>query len=237
MKIVEYQNDLQYAPPAMGCDVKLHPQIKDPLPNAMCPFMTFIGSAGSGKTSLAISMLTNSDMYHKCFHHVFLVVPNNSRMSIKGDVFKNIPDEQTFDELTPDVLEHVLSFCEQESKEGHYTLLFMDDCAVALKNKTNETLLKKLIFNRRHLKLHIWCLVQSYNSMSLSIRKNISHACIFRPRNKKELALLFEELMPHSKEEVEVLAKHIWKEPFSFMFLNTGEGKVFRNFNLLTVED
>ena len=236
MKITEYESDFKYEVPQMGCDNMLSKQIKDPLPNGMCPFMVFIGSAGSGKTSLALSLLTNKDAYHKTFHNIFVVMPPNSRASVKGNIFDKLPEDQVFDELTPEVLQHVKAAAEAESAEKHYTLLFMDDVAIALKDKTIEKLLKELIFNRRHLRLFIWCMVQSYNSMPLSIRKNISHACIFKPRNKKELTLLFDEIMSHSKEEVEAMARHIWKEPFSFMFIDANTGKVYRNFNELSVE-
>ena len=141
MRIVEYQSDFNYYPPKMGCDNILSKQIKDPLPNAMCPFFAFIGSPGSGKSSLAISLLTNPDAYHKVFHNIFICMPPNSRESVKGDIFRKLPDDQVFDRLTPDVLNQVKESCEIESSEGHYTLLFLDDCQQELKNKHIQQLI------------------------------------------------------------------------------------------------
>ena len=71
--------------------------------------------------------------------------------------------------------------------------------------------------------------------MTLNIRKSISHAAIFKSRNKKELNLLFSEIMPHNKEEIDALAKHIYKDPFGFMFIDTYNGKVFNKFNELEI--
>ena len=237
VKIVEYESNFKYEVPKMGCDNMLSKQIKDPLPNSMCPFFCFIGTAGQGKSSLAISLLTNPNAYHKVFHNIFVVMPPNSRESIKGNIFKKLPEDQLFDKLTPSVLQHVKDTCEVESSEGHYTLLFMDDVQQQLKQKDVQAILEPLIANRRHLKLHIWCMCQNYNKMSLNIRKAISNACIFKPRNKKELNLLFDEIMPHSREEVEALAKYIWKEPFSFMFIDTTAGKVYNKFNEIELQE
>ena len=109
MRIVEYQSDFKYQPPAFGCDNVLSKQIKDPLSNKMAPFFAFVGSPGSGKSSLAISLLTNPDAYHKVFSKIFICMPPNSRASVKGNIFKKLPPEQVFDSLTSEVLQTLRS--------------------------------------------------------------------------------------------------------------------------------
>jgi hypothetical protein len=66
-------------------------------------------------------------------------------------------------------------------------LLIMDDVTTSLKNLDVQMSLKKLIYNRRHYRLSIIYMVQSYNAMSLAIRKMISYLACYKPRNKKEL--------------------------------------------------
>ena len=238
MHITEYvNNDIKWKPPLLTCDHKLHDDIKEPLPNGVAPFMCFIGAAGSGKTSSAIGWLTNPDIYHKKFHNIFIVMPENSRASIAGDIFKKHPPEKLFNELSLTCLEFVKAYCETESPEGHYSLLFMDDVAASLKDKHLQKLLQELIFNRRHLKLHIWAMAQSYNSLPLSIRKNISHVVLFKPRNKRELETIFSELVYLPKEDQLKVAKHVWSEPHTFMFINTGESKIYKNFNYLQIDN
>lgn len=236
MKITEYINPLTWQPPQLSCDNPISKQIKEPLPNT-AHFMAFIGAAGSGKTSAAISWLTNKDMYHKVFNNIFVVMPPNSRASLAGNIFKNHPPEKLFDDLTFSVLDFVKSYCETESPLDHHSLLFIDDCAAALKDANIQKILKSLIFNRRHLKLSIQIMTQSYNQMNLSIRKNLSHAVIFKPRNRKELEIIFSELMFLSKDEQLKLANHVWKEPHSFLYMNTGSNKLYKNFNLLQFDE
>ena len=64
------------------------------------------------------------------------------------------------------------------------SLLTMDDVNVSLNNLDVQILLKNLINNRRHYRVSIICLVQSYNAMPLAIRKTISHLAYYTPRNK-----------------------------------------------------
>ena len=232
MRITEYHNDLKWTPPELTCDKPISKRISEPLPNT-AHFLAFCGAAGSGKTSAAISWMTNKGMYHKTFHNIFICMPPNSRASLKGNVFKKHPEEKLFDELTHEALEFVKTYCEAESEAGHYSLLFLDDCAASLKDNAIQKLLKELIFNRRHLKLSIWLCTQSYNSMPLAIRKNISHAAVFKPRNKKELEVIFDELLYLPKEDQVKLANHVWDEPFNFLFMDTGKNKLYKNFNYL----
>jgi hypothetical protein len=232
--IKEYQSDLVWTPPGVSCDKVISEKIKSPLPNT-AHFMMIAGAAGSGKSSLAYSMLGNSDMYHKAFNHIFCVCPPNSRASMKGDLWANHDPKKMFDELTEEVLEYIWHHCEVAAEEepAQTTLLFLDDVGAELKNKSIAKILSKLIFNRRHLRLSIWCLVQSYNSVPLGLRKNISHGIIFRPRNKKELELLYSEILFLDKKTQQFLYDYVFKDPFSFLYLETGTGKIHRQFNLL----
>ena len=78
----------------------------------------------------------------------------------------------------------------KDSEEKTSSLLIMDDVTASLKKLEIQMLLKKIIFNRRHYRLSIICLVQSYNAMPLAVRKTISHLACYKPRNKKELAAI-----------------------------------------------
>jgi DNA replication protein DnaC len=45
----------------------------------------FIGRQGSGKTSLMINMIKK--LYKKCFHRIFVFMPETSRNSLKYNIF------------------------------------------------------------------------------------------------------------------------------------------------------
>ena len=221
----------------MLCDKVISDRTKSPLPN-MSHYMSIIGRPGSGKSSLMMTMLTHPEMYHKAYHNVFVVMPKSSRASLAGNPFKDHPEDKLFDELTPQVLQYVHEYCKVGSEEKHWSLLILDDCAAELKNKEVERVLKYLIWNRRHLKLSIWILSQSYNAMPLSIRKALSHCIMFKPSNKKETEAIFSELVFQSREQQEALTHHCYPagEPHSFIFLDCAKGHVHRNFNRIDLE-
>jgi len=238
MKITEHSvSDLAIAPPPMLCDKPISDSIKEPLPKCH-HFAAFIGIPGRGKTSLAMSLLTHPDGYHKRFNNIFVVMPKNSRESISGQPFKKHPTEKMFDELEAKVLEFVHEYTKLASSEGHSSLLILDDCASELKNNEIQKLLKTLIFNRRHLKLSIWICSQGYNQLPLAIRKTITHAYVFKPANKKEFENIFTELIYLPKDQVEALTRHIFDKDgaHNFMMLDTTTSQIHKNFNQLVID-
>jgi len=63
------------------CDKPIHKQVDPPLPN--CPFfMAIIGSAGSGKTSMMVNLLTSEQAYKEVFRSVHIVMPSHSVASL-----------------------------------------------------------------------------------------------------------------------------------------------------------
>jgi ABC-type dipeptide/oligopeptide/nickel transport system ATPase component len=237
MKIDEEENtELRIKPPTMNCDKPISDTILPPLPTTHSAF-GIIGSAGSGKSSWAISLLTNKKAYKKVFENVFFVIPPHSRASVSNKIFEKHDPDKIYDELTPEILEEIKSKVEDESDGGFNSLLVIDDCTVYLKNKSNEMLLKNLIYNRRHLKLTIWLLAQSYTQIPLGVRKCLSHLVLFKPKNKKEYSSIFEELIFLPKEQGDEIIKYIFQKPHDFMYSNIGTNELYRNFNKLTLTD
>ena len=82
-------------------------------------------------------------------------------------------------------------------------------------------LMKKLIFNRRHLRTSVFFLVQTYYSIPKDIRKLFSNLFIFRV-NKNELTTIFDEIV-EDKEITDIspqISKLIYDKPYNFMFIN-----------------
>ena len=234
MIIKEIENhELQIKPPKLVCDMPLG-DVSPPLPNTHAA-IGIIGSAGSGKSSWAISLLTNKKAYKGVFHNVFFIIPPHSRASVAHKIFEKHDQDKIYDELTPSILEEIKAKIDHEADEGFNSLLVIDDCTVYLKNKANEMLLKELIYNRRHRKLSIWLLSQSFTQLSLSIRKCLSHLVLFKCRNKKEYSSVFEELIFLDKDVAEKVVQHIYKDPHDFMFSNIETNTIYRNFNKLEI--
>ena len=156
-------------------------------------FLCCVGRPQSGKTSLAISLITqkNPKIYKKTHHHILIMMPLNSIHSLKKNPFEVLPEENIYGEMTDENIKSVYDRIDEYSNEDEKTLLFIDDMTSCLKkSKYIQDTLKKLIYNRRHLKLNIIITAQSYVNLPLDIRKNISSLILFKPP-KKEMELIF----------------------------------------------
>jgi len=97
----------------------------------------FIGRAGSGKTSSAVGMLCNKQLFREVFDLVLVCMPATSRASMSDDPFKGLPEEQVFDELTLENLQQMeklaLAMSKRKTKSGkeRRTLMLFDDVQVS----------------------------------------------------------------------------------------------------------
>jgi len=202
-------------------------------------FLCVIGRPGSGKTSLTISLITQKTpkIYRKTHHHVLILMPENSISSLKNNPFKILPEENIYNELTDDSMMMIFNKIDGYSKNDEKTLLFIDDMTADLKkSKYIIDIFKKLVYNRRHLKLNIIITAQSYVNLPLDIRKNIQNLIMFKPP-KKELEIVFNELFESKKNIFLDIMKMVYDEKHNFLFLNVPNQRIFKNWNELIIED
>lgn len=230
---------LKIEPPDFVCDKPISDRIEYPLPNT-AHFSAIIGSAGSGKTSLMVNFLTNKNMYANAFDHVHMCCPKNSLGSLKDDIWEGHPSDKMHDTLDWFTLDTIHGKARDRAKvkpEPETTLLIIDDQTVWLKKKEIESKLREIIYNRRHLRMSVWMLVQSYNAIPLNIRKTLSHFYLFRPRNKKEAESIWEELLFIPRNTGNALLKFVYREGYDFLMGDANTGQVFRNFNEIDIAD
>jgi hypothetical protein len=236
MKIEEVEDsDVNLSMPTFLCDNCLGKHIPPPLPDQHC-FWLFSGKAGSGKTSLAMSLLCGKGkarVYRKVFEKVYLIAPNHSLASMKQNYFKNHPKDRIFNELTGDVLERIKEEAKETAEDDEHTLIVIDDMAVHLKNKFVIKELGDLIANRRHYHVTIWCLVQSYLFVPMIVRKQLTHLSMWKPTNRKELESVFNELVYLDKQSCDDLHKFVFREKYDHLFLDINKSGFYRNFNTL----
>ena len=198
-------------------------------------FTCLIGRPGSGKSSMAISLMTQKEpkIYRKSHHHVIVMMPANSIGSMKKNPFKCLPSENIYNELTDQSINQVFQNIDSASKEDEKTLLFIDDMTADLKkSKFIIETLKRMIYNRRHLKLNIIITAQSYVNMPLDIRKNITNLILFKPP-KKEMELIFAEMIESKKELFNEVMKITYDKSHNFLFVNIPSQRMFKNFDEL----
>jgi hypothetical protein len=232
---IDKRSSFSLKPPEFSCDQPIHKQIVSPLPCTPF-FLTITGSAGSGKTSMLVNLLTSPQAYKKAFHAVHCIIPAHSVASIKKkNIFAKHP--RMHDELNFATLDQIYEQVIKDSEEKMSSLLIMDDVTASLKNLEIQMLLKKIIFNRRHYRLSIICLVQSYNVMPLAVRKTISHLACYKPRNKKEMSVIWEELIFLDKETGEVLQRFVFDKPYSFLFACADTNELYKKIDRILIKD
>ena len=210
----------------------------DMLANLNCfGFTCLIGKPGSGKTSIIISWLTGkgkNKVFRKVFDNIILVMPESSRNSLKKNIFENHDPTKMFEELTIDSINNIYNMLLKNSKEKEKTLLILDDVGASLKRNDIQTILKKIIFNRRHLKVHIIVMLQSFTTAPLVIRKLYTNVIMFKP-SKKEFETLFEELFETKKDNAIEIMNFVYDKPHQYLFLNVDSQRMFKNFDEVIV--
>jgi hypothetical protein len=119
--------------------------------------------------------------------------------------------------------------------EKKTSLVVYDDVGSSLKNNDIQTLLKKMSFNRRHLKLCQIFLVQSWISTPLTIRKLYSNIILYKP-SKIEWETIADETLEYDKDVIEGLLK-LYEKPYDYLFINLSSQRIFYNQNEVLVEE
>ena len=198
-------------------------------------FTVFLGKAGSGKSSLLISLIKSKTMFYKTYHTILLFMPPNSRQSIRGGFFdKYLPKNQIYDEVTLETLQEAYAIAEANAKDEYATLMIFDDVQKYFKG-ANEKFLLHMINNRRHARLSLWFACQTYNSIPRQVRQGITDMFVFKI-NKTEMENIFMEQIEQHKERFIEILKFIFQKSHDFMFLNTNSQRIFSNWDELLLE-
>jgi len=173
-------------------------------------------------------------IYRKVFNHIVPVVPSSSLASMKDNIFEKL--ENKYDELTKETIDDIYDKLLEWTAENETTLLILDDVTASLKNRDVQQVLKKIIFNRRHLKVTILCLVQSYIAMPRDIRKLINNAFMFKVA-RLEFEALFQELFDCHKDKALDIMNFAFEKPHDFLMLNCDEQKFYKGFDQIVFLD
>jgi hypothetical protein len=160
------------------------------------------------------------------------MMPKHSISSLKKNPFEKLPEENIINELSDESIMQVYKRIEDYCEKNEKTLLFIDDMTADLKSsKYIIDILKKMAYDRRHLKLNIIITVQSFVNIPLDLRKNISNLVLFKP-SKKEFQIVFDELLETKKDlALEIMRITYKNDNHNFLFLNVPSQRIFRNFD------
>jgi AAA15 family ATPase/GTPase len=215
---------------AVSPDLDRHPALK-----VFNRFRTtlIVGQSGSGKSSLAVSLLISkkkkSRVFRKRAEHYIVFCPPNSLQSMENDPFTG-EVSMLYDELTPMNLQEAYERVCEWSEKGERTVMYIDDLTQDL--KPNEALLNIMSFNSRHLKLNIIITSQTLYKLPPSIRKNAATLVLFYLPNKREQAAVYDELLNIEKRQWFALTKYVYaKGQHNFLLIDAVNQLFFKNFD------
>jgi hypothetical protein len=200
-----------------------------------------VGSGGSGKTSLLLNQFKKGGAYHKKFHHLHYFAPASSFASVKDHPFAKhdkVYNELTIDSLA-DLRNELMEIKEnmEEDDEPEYSLVIIDDFANDLKDKGIQKMLNSMLIKARHLNCGFIFTLQSYLYMPKILRKQITFATIFRPRNSEEWETIRKEILQMKEEDGKKIFDYVFNEPYQHLDIDAFENKFYKNFNLLNITD
>jgi hypothetical protein len=213
------------------------------IPNRNGFISVFTGSGGSGKTSLLLNMFKSKALYRGKFHNVWYICPMASFLSVQNHPFKNHP--RVYHELTVELLEDIYNQLlaakekseQDEDAETEYSCVIIDDMAASLKDKAIQKQLNTILIKSRHIQCSFIFTLQSYYYFPLMLRKQITNAIIFKPKNKRELETLCSELVNLNKDDALKLFNYVFNEPYAHLDIDTVSNKLYKNFNLLNIQE
>ena len=237
----EYDKKINITATKFSCD-DVDCSIPAPLPQKGGFLLLIVGRPGYGKTSLINSLVCKQGKcFNKKFDRVFIWSP--SMITMEGDPYELVPQEQKFEEPT---FENISQVLEDIKDSGLKVLFIMDDVIADIRGKGKgaiENLLQKICFNRRHLagyggSVSIIATSQSYVKIDPKLRKTCSHLIQYKPQ-KKEIENIYDDMITIPKPVFMDVLRYIYKNKHDFMFLDLQQEdtkQIHKNFTQLLIK-
>lgn len=193
-------------------------------------FNIIVGKMGSGKTSLMTNLVKN--VFKKCFAKIYIFIPESSRKSIDKDIFgRHLPEDQLFDTLNEENLEYVYNRLQEDTEEGDFSLLIIDDFQTQLKNPSIVAILERIITKMRHLRCTVFLLNQNYVKLVKNLRQIVSNIILFNV-GKSSLDFIFDETIQLDKKKYQALIENVFINKNDWILINVnGSKKIYRMFD------
>jgi hypothetical protein len=221
-----------------ACDIELskkltqYPMCRDHLNSFQTTL--FIGTQGSGKTSLLVNFVKK--LYKKVFHKIFVFMPATSRQSLTPNIFDKLPEEQLFEELNGETISNVYEQVKELSREGKHTLIIYDDVQKSLKNSFVLQSLKNIIANQRHLHVTNLILCQNFFALHKSLREIVNNVVLFK-LGKSQTDKIFDELIELHKDKFDAIRDLVFDEKYNWMFINLATQRIYKKFDEIIFTD
>lgn len=204
--------------------------------------MAFIGSKGSGKTSLFLSLLTNkSSPYRKKFQNIILVSPSAPSDNKMKDLYEECEEEDHYydhlsEKVAVDIKEKLMAINDANKAKGaskKECLIILDDVSGQLPTGKKPSEITSLFTNSRHLgNASVWIISHKFTSIPTIIRNQLDCLFIWKTNSKSEVES-FKKNLNIDEKLFEKILKVATSEPYSFLYLNMTGGKtrMFKRFD------
>jgi len=223
----------------MNCDDIIDAKLtKYPMVNdvwAKTSFNIIVGKMGQGKTSLITNLVKK--VFKGVFHHIFVFIPHNSRVSIDNDIYgQYIPDDCLYDTLTEENLLEVYDKLQENSDNDEYSLLIIDDFQAQLKDPEIIKVLQKIITKQRHLRATTFLLQQNFQALVKPLRELVSNVITYNV-GKSQLTKMFDEIVQLEKDKYQELIDLAFQDPHDWILINiNGNRNIYRMFDKIDLE-
>ena len=241
MLISEIKNDLPTIKPVKEIMRIFIEGINSNIPNRNSFIYALIGSPGSGKSSLLLSLFRSKNYYKNKFNHIYLITPESSFLSVENHPFKD--HTKVYHELTSEVLENIYNElveikkeCIENNYEIEHSCIIVDDYASDLKDKELIKSLKQLLIKSRHIGCSFIFTLQTYNLFPLVLRKLLTNVSLFKPKNKIELDSVRRELINLNEQDTQEIMNYVFSEEYSHLDIDTNTNILRKNFNKLIIK-
>lgn len=218
------------------CDDPIHdklnvwPMVRDNLNKANTTVIC--GRQGSGKTNLTVNIIKK--IYRKCFHKIYVFMPESSRNSMKDKIFDKLPPEQLFEELTFENLSMLHEMIKLDSLKGIKTLIIYDDVQRSLKDWNILQKLKEMIANQRHIKLVNLILVQNFFMIDKSLREILTNVIFFR-MDKSQTEKIFNDMVEIHKDKFDAIRDIVFDAPYEWCLISKTNQRVYKGFDEIII--
>lgn len=230
MEITENKNDdIKIRGVKVGND-KLLPVNSHLMRNVF--FSIIVGQPGSGKSSLWQNLLTK--YYKNIFDRIYLFT--GSIHTLPDALLNKLSPRRVYDKIDVASLQKIVDKTKETQER---TLLILDDNIADINgNKELKSLIKKIVFNRRHIPMYVMLVSQKLREIPLSIRQMADSIFFFNFQNRKEVDALYDDFIQSlERDEYKDLIKYMLDKNdtgFDFLYINRHKrDKFYRNFNLL----
>ena len=241
MLISELKNDLPLIKPVKEIMSLYIDEINPNIPNRNGFIYALIGSPGSGKSSLLLSLFRTKNYYKNKFNHIYLITPESSFLSVKNHPFEK--HGKVYHELNSEILDNIYNElveikkdCIDNNFEFEHACMIIDDFASDLKDKELIKSLKQLLIKSRHIGCSFVFTLQAFNLFPLVLRKLLTNISLFKPKNKIELESVRRELINMSEQDTTELMNYVFDFEYNHLDIDTNTNQLRKNFNLLIIK-